>query len=331
MSLSSNSAFRDGVQDAFEVTVCDELGDPKTLEAQKLHRAYGHLIGRPIPVRQPHLDFKSISDSLMSKFPWASDAVELVLGEIALKQVYGDPRLSSVLKPFLLVGQPGSGKTKFATELSQILGLPMDILSGGVADSGGLQAVSRGWSSTLPCGPFLAMHRHKCANPAILIDEIDKAKDGASNGHIWTTLLSMLNGDGQFYDGCLLANVDLRFVNFWATANDISEMPRPLIDRFIVVQVPSPGAVFGDQILDSIVADHLSSIGAQGCPAISSLERHKIKQLLNSKCGSIRKMQQAYADLLRKKALRQILPMRCHDDEKVDTLIHWPNSSEVVH
>lgn len=57
MSLSSNSAFLDDVQDAFEVTVCDELGDPKTLEAQKLHRAYGHLIGRPIPVRQPHMDF----------------------------------------------------------------------------------------------------------------------------------------------------------------------------------------------------------------------------------------------------------------------------------
>lgn len=331
MSLSSNSAFLDGVQDAFEVTVCDELGDPKTLEAQKLHRAYGHLIGRPIPVRQPHMDFQSISDSLMSKFPWASEAVELVLGEIALKQVYGDPRLSSVLKPFLLVGQPGSGKTKFATSLGELLGLPMDIVSGGVSDTGGLEAVSRGWSSTLPCGAFLAMHRHKCANPVILIDEIDKAKNSASNGHIWTTLLSMLNGDGRFYDSCLMSNVDLRFVNFWATANDISKMPLPLIDRFVVIEMPSPGSEFGDQILDSIIADHLCSIAAQGGPDISALERHKIKQLLNSKCGSIRKMQQAYADLLRKKALRQILPMRGHEDEKVDTLIHWPNSSEVVH
>ena len=171
----------------------------------------------------------------MSKFPWASEAVELVLGEIALKQVYGDPRLSSVLKPFLLVGQPGSGKTKFATSLGELLDLPMDIVSGGVSDTGGLEAVSRGWSSTLPCGAFLAMHRHKCANPVILIDEIDKAKDSASNGHIWTTLLSMLNGDGRFYDSCLMSNVDLRFVNFWATANDISKMPLPLIDRFVVI------------------------------------------------------------------------------------------------
>ncbi|APO88445.1 hypothetical protein [Marivivens sp. JLT3646] len=180
MSLSSTSRRLEGVQSALEVTVCEALGDPKTHDAQKLHRAYGDLIGNPTLVRQPNVDFRVIADILKSKFPWATDAVELVLGEIALKQVYGDPRLSSVLKPFLLVGQPGSGKTKFATELSQILGFHGH-LSGGVADSGGLQAVSRGWSSTLPCGPFLAMHRHKCANPVILIDEIDKAKDGASN------------------------------------------------------------------------------------------------------------------------------------------------------
>lgn len=331
MSLSPTSSSLEGIQSALEVTVCEELGDPKTNDAQKLHRAYGDLIGQPTLVRQPNVDFKAIADSLNSKFPWASDAVELVLGEIALKQVYGDPRLSSVLKPFLLVGQPGSGKTKFATELSQILGLPMDILSGGVADTGGLQAVSRGWSSTLPCGPFLAMHRHKCANPVILIDEIDKAKDGASNGHIWTTLLSMLNGDGQFYDGCLMANVDLRFVNFWATANDISEMPRPLIDRFIVVQMPSPGAEFSDLILDSIVADHLSAIGSQGCPAISQLERHKIKQVLKSKDGSIRKMQQSFAALLRKKALQEVLPVMHHDEAKENTLILWPSPSEALH
>ncbi|OBR39214.1 hypothetical protein A9199_12125 [Donghicola sp. JL3646] len=331
MSLSSTSRRLEGVQSALEVTVCEALGDPKTHDAQKLHRAYGDLIGNPTLVRQPNVDFRVIADILKSKFPWATDAVELVLGEIALKQVYGDPRLSSVLKPFLLVGQPGSGKTKFATELSQILGLPMDILSGGVADSGGLQAVSRGWSSTLPCGPFLAMHRHKCANPVILIDEIDKAKDGASNGHIWTTLLSMLNADGQFYDGCLMANVDLRFVNFWATANTISEMPRPLIDRFIVVQMPSPGAEFSDRILDSIVADHLSSIGAQGCPAITQLERHKIKQVLKSKDGSIRKMQQTFAALLRKKALQEVLPVMHHDEAKENTLIHWPSPSEALH
>ena len=331
MSLSPTSSCREGIQATVEVTICEELGDSKTLDAQKLHCAYGDLIGHPVPLRQPNSNFSSIADTLINKFPWAADAAELVLGEIALKQTYGDPGLSSVLKPFLLVGQPGSGKTKFATVLSQLLGLPMDILSGGVADTGGLQAVSRGWSSTLPCGPFLAMHRYTCANPVILIDEIDKAKDGASNGHIWTTLLSMLNGDGQFFDGCLMVNVDLRFVNFWATANDISEMPKPLIDRFTVVQMPSPSAEFGDQILDSIVYDYLSSIGAQECPNVSPLERHKIKQILQSRDGSIRQMQQAYAALLRKKALQEILPAQHHERSKASNLVHLPSPSEAFH
>lgn len=331
MSLSPNSSCPESVQPTLKVTVCEKRGDPKTLDAQKLNRAYETLIGRPIPVLQPNTNFRSIVRTLTSKFPWAEDAVELVPGEIALTQVYGDPRLSSVLKPFLLVGQPGSGKTKFATELSELLGLPMDILSGGVADTAGLQAVSRGWSTTLPCGPFLAMHRYTCANPVIMIDEIDKGKEGANNGHIWTTLLSMLNGDGRFYDSCLMANVDLRYVNFWATANDISEMPRPLIDRFIVVQMPSPGAEFGDKILDNIMADHLSSIGGQKCPEISPLERRKIKQILKSKDGSIRKMQQAYAALLRKKALQQVLPTQHNERTKENTVIQWPSTSETIH
>ena len=141
----------------------------------------------------------------------------------------------------------------------------------------------------------------------------------------------MLNGDGQFFDGCLMANVDLRFVNFWATANDISEMPKPLIDRFTVVQMPSPGAEFGDQILDSIMYDYSSSIGAQECPKISLLERQKIKQILQSKDGSIRQMQQAYAALLRKKALQKVLPAQHHERAKANNLVHLPSPSETFH
>jgi len=95
--------------------------------------------------------------------------------------------------------------------------------------------------------------------------------------------------------------------------------------------MPSPSAEFGDQILDSIVYDYLSSIGAQECPNVSPLERHKIKQILQSKDGSIRQMQQAYAALLRKKALQEILPAQHHERSKASNLVHLPSPSEAFH
>ena len=207
----------------------------------------------------------------------------------------------------------------------------MDLLPGSASDTGGLQAVSRGWSSALPCGPVVAMHRYQCANPVLLIDEIDKAKDAMNNGHIWTTLLSMLNGDGHYFDSCLMSNVDLRYVNFWATANDIHELPRPLLDRFVIVQIPSPGIEHAEDIIDSIVIDYLSHLGAKNTPELPILMRQKIAKILSSDKGSIRKMQQTYAAWLRSQALEKVLPNMNNKEDKKADFSNWPDIATRVH
>lgn len=308
MSRKSTKSTSSRQSAPLSVIVCAEIGDPMSQEGQKIRKSFGNIIGSSLPVKAPPSDLSAIAETLTKKFPWADDAVSLVLGEIAQKQTYGDARLSGVLKPFLLVGSPGCGKTKFATELSHIMGLPADILTGAATDTAGLQAVSRGWSTALPSGPVNAMHRHLCANPVLIIDEIDKAKAVNNNGHIWSTLLSMLNGDGNYYDSCLMANVDLRYVNFWATANDITSMPEPLLDRFTIVDIPAPTGQFADRILDSVIEEHLESIGAVTAPELTDLDRHKMTKVLNSKNGSIRQMQLAYRAWLRDQALKDALP-----------------------
>ena len=331
MSHNTLSNTHTYFSDPLEVIVCSDIGDATSPDGKKLHRIYDTIINTPLQVQPLKNNLPKIASYLTKKFPWAREALNLVLGEIAQKEMFGDPRLSGVLKPFLLVGPPGCGKTKFATELSHILGLPMDLLSGSVSDTGGLQAVSRGWASTLPCGPLVAMQRHQCANPVLLIDEIDKAKGSKNNGHIWTTLLSMLNGDGNYFDSCLITNIDLRFVNFWATANDLSALPGPLLDRFIIIQIPSPNIEHANDIIDSVVRDHLAQIGSETAPELPILVRQKLATILASKTGSIRKMQQAYADWLRAQALQRALPNLDLKCSTIGDVVDLPYQSNRVH
>jgi len=42
-------------------------------------------------------------------------------------------------------------------------------------------------------------------------------------------------------------------------------------------------------------------------------------------------MQQAYAALLRKKALQEILPAQHHERSKASNLVHLPSPSEAFH
>lgn len=331
MSRKPTKSSSNRKHEPLSVIVCNEIGDAMSQEGLKIRRSFGNIVATSLPVKSPTADLSTIAATLTKKFPWAEDAVRLVLGEIAQKRVYGDPRLSGVLKPFLLIGSPGCGKTKFATELSHIMGLPVDILSGAASDTAGLQAVSRGWSTSLPSGPVNAMQRHFCANPVLLVDEIDKAKVVNTNGHIWTTLLSMLNDDGIYYDSCLMANVDLRYVNFWATANDITGMPEPLLDRFTIVNIPAPTGQFAGGILDNIVKEHLSSIGALTAPKLTEIDRHKITKVLNSKNGSIRQMQLAYRAWLRDKALGAALPAYQSKPELSAELMHLQTTNSHQH
>jgi len=310
--LSSNEHHQttdtDPNQSPLEITVCRSIGDEHSNEGCKIRKTYRDVIGTGIPVIAPAADIATMAHTLNSTFPWAEDAVRLAIGEIAQKKAYGDPRLAGVLKPFLLVGPPGSGKTRFASELAHTLGLPLNIISGSASDTAGLQAVSRGWATAMPCGPVNAILRHGCANPVLLVDEIEKAKGSNNNGHIWSTLLSMMNGDGQYYDSCLMANVDLRYVNFWATANSIQNLPEPLLDRFIVIEVPGPSVEHADSILDTIIADEAKAISAEKMPELPQLERRKITKLLGGNSGSIRQMQQAYRAWVREQAMRELLP-----------------------
>lgn len=96
----------------------------------------------------------------------------------------------------------------------------------------------------MPGKAVQALKQTQAENPLILIDEIDKMSGGGGGGGSWggdpsSALLEMLDPEqnGAFTDHYLDLPVDLSKVLFVCTANMLSTIPAPLLDRMEVLEV----------------------------------------------------------------------------------------------
>lgn len=179
---------------------------------------------------------------LRAAAPWMGGAIDRVAEQIDLALWAGRPWLA--LRPLLLVGGPGTGKSHFAKLLAVKSGCGfLQLGMGGETDNRALAGTARGWLSAQPALPLVAMTQCRTANPVMLLDEIEKVSSDRRSGNVHETLLSMTEPTtaGDWYDRCLLAPADLRHVVWIATANETTSIPPVLLSRFDVVQVESPG------------------------------------------------------------------------------------------
>lgn len=185
-------------------------------------------------------DLHTLVTGLDAAFPWFTQVNKWIGRELSAgAQGYGIFHL----RPLLLLGPPGIGKTSWACELATASGLPFVCLGvAGQSDNKFLEATARGWSTSNVCRPLEAIQQHGCANPVILLDEIDKPGTGHHNGHVWNTLLKLLEPTNakRYYDECLQGNADLSYVSWICTANDISQLPSALLDRLEIFEVGYP-------------------------------------------------------------------------------------------
>ncbi|WP_135467676.1 AAA family ATPase [Crenalkalicoccus roseus] len=158
-------------------------------------------------------------------------------------------RPSPRLKPILLVGPPGVGKTWFARRVAQALALPFSALNlGGATDNRCLQGTARGWSAATPAWPIAEMARLSAPNPLFFLDEVEKAGGQRdSNGRVHDTLLAMIEPESAaaWFDECLRTTADLRHILWIMAANETRGIPAPLLSRLSVHQVePPPASAF---------------------------------------------------------------------------------------
>ena len=93
-----------------------------------------------------------------------------------------------------------------------------------------------------------------------------------------------------FVDEYLDVPIDLRSALWLASANDVSAMPAPLLDRMLVVEVPWPNRDGSRILAVAIAASVLAKSGLEGVAddaldAIVHLSPRRMRRALEMACG----------------------------------------------
>jgi len=146
------------------VLVCPSLAATGPGKGKVLARGYEHAIGKALPL-VPVPDLAQVRRALAAEFPHALAAMDAILGAFAGRSHVHAP-------PLLVAGPPGAGKTRFVRRLGEQLGVGVYRVDGSNDGGASFGGTERRWYASEPCRPFMAVARHRQANPIVLVDAV---------------------------------------------------------------------------------------------------------------------------------------------------------------
>jgi hypothetical protein len=210
------------------------LPEHKSSSSPNPRLEYAPLAGVYVPLAETP-DLHVAARTLVSEMPWAEDVIRTILTDSVGSAV-------SRVRNTLLLGKPGSGKTRLARRIGELLGMqPTVIPAAGAADAS-FAGTNRQWSTARAAVPTQTIRRTGIANPLLILDELEKAGDGTHNGNLLDSVIPFLETESakRFHDPYLECAVALSHVGYIGTANSTFRLSGPLLDRLRVLEVPQP-------------------------------------------------------------------------------------------
>lgn len=229
---------------------------------------------------------------------------ERIIEHLAVLKLKGDMKSPIIC----LYGPPGVGKTSLGKSIAEALNRKYVRMSlGGLHDEAEIRGHRRTYIGAM-CGRIIQnLQKTGTSNPVFILDEIDKVSSDFK-GDPASALLEVLDPEqnNTFHDNYLDIDYDLSKVMFIATANNLSSISQPLLDRMELIEVS--GYIQEEKV--EIAARHLvpKQLKAHGLEKQSlKIPKKTLEILVESytRESGVRELDKKLAKIMRKLARRQ--------------------------